>query len=189
MQLKLVWNQKPPKGNIIVAPPVNISHRLQGEGGKHAWPDLMKEVEDVGHNLAELSSVVTAKNAKLTNADQARAAVLWHSRLEVALISKICAAPKVQPEQVKEQETAMRAQLAEVIAIKLIELADVADISDDGEEVISASWGGHLMSEALRKIRCKVWRAQQLEASTKQKAAKANKDGTSLVHKLSLIHI
>ena len=92
MQLKYTWSQKTPIGGTQVALPTSISHRLEEEGSKHAWPVLMKEVEDVGHNLAELISAVAEKNTELTEAERAREAMKWRFQLEVALMRKIVAA-------------------------------------------------------------------------------------------------
>ena len=61
MQLKHTWVAKAQAGTIHLPLPTSIEHRLADEGGKHAWPDLMKEVEDVGHYLPELSSTVVGE--------------------------------------------------------------------------------------------------------------------------------
>ena len=53
---------------------------------KYAWPDLMQEVEDVGHHLAELSSAVAAKNRQLKAPALERATVKWCAQLEIDLI-------------------------------------------------------------------------------------------------------
>ena len=137
----------------------------------------MMEVEDVGRNLPQLSSTVVEKNTQLGAAERAKTAVKWHSQLEVEMIQKIIAAPKVEPAKRKEQEEDMREKFAESIAGKLIELAKLANIDGEGEEVIEMNWGGRLMTAALEKFRSEEWRSQQQEASNKVNAAAANKDG------------
>ena len=122
----------PAGGGIHVPLPTSINHRLQGAGGKHAWSDLINEVEDVGHNLHEFSSTVVEKNTKLTAANQAGAAVKWHSGLEIEMIQKIIAAPMLEPAKLQEQEADMRNQPAEIIASKLIGLAKLANIYGGG---------------------------------------------------------
>ena len=64
MQLKHTWSQKPEANTILVPVPRSIAHRLESVS-KYGWPDLMKEVEDVGHHLPELSSTVVEKNTQL----------------------------------------------------------------------------------------------------------------------------
>ena len=129
----------------------------------------MKEVEDVGRNLPELSSAVAEKNQKLTAPARTRAAVKWCAQLEIELIARIVAAPKVEPEKLKEQESEMRVKLAEAIARKLIvlaELAEIEDNDDEGREITNASWGGAPMKKALEKFRNSEWRSQELERHT-----------------------
>ena len=133
MHLKHTWSQKPASATILVPLPTSIAHRLDEEGGKYAWPDLMKEVEDVGHNLPELSSTVVEKNTQLGAAERAKTALKWHSQLEIDMIQKIIAAPKVEPAKLKkEQEEYVREMLAEAIASKLISLAQFANIDGEG---------------------------------------------------------
>ena len=55
----------------------------------------MTEVEAVGHNLPELASTVVEANKKLSAADRARAVMRWHSQVEIDMIGKIVAAPKM----------------------------------------------------------------------------------------------
>ena len=85
MQLKHTWSQKPihqlTKANMFVPLPTSIAHRLDEEGGKYAWPDLMKEVEDVGYHLPKLSSTVVEKNTQLGAAERAKTALKWHSEV------------------------------------------------------------------------------------------------------------
>ena len=88
MQLKHTWSQKPEANTILVPVPTNIAHRL-GSDSRYGWPDLMKEVEDVGHHLPELSSTVVEKNTQLGAAERAKTAVKWHSQLEVEMVQKI----------------------------------------------------------------------------------------------------
>ena len=63
------------------------------------------------------------------------------------------------------------------IATKLIELVNSANIHGNGEDTITASWGGDLMKTALKKFRSPEWRDQQNAASLKATAAEASKDG------------
>ena len=149
----------------------------------------MSEVEELGHYLPELTSTVAEKNAHLPEEARAREGMKWRSQVEIELMLKIVAAPKVEPAKVKEQEADMRDKLAEVIAIKLIELAKLADIRGKGEDIITASWGGDLMKTALNKCRSPEWRDQQnaasLKATKEATAAVESKDGRCpLVHKV-----
>ena len=100
-------------------------------------------------------------------------------------MANIVAAPKVEAAMVKEQEADMRDTLAEIIATKLVELANSANVHGDGEDTMTASWGGDLMKTALKKFRSPEWRDQQNAASLKATAAEASKDGgCHLVHKV-----
>ena len=111
MQLKHTWSQKPPSGSILVASPTSIEHRLADKGGKYAWPGLMDEVESLGHHLAEFTSTVVENNKTLSDKDRARAVVRWYYQVEIEMVGKILAAPKVDPAKLKEQEADMRKSL------------------------------------------------------------------------------
>ena len=101
----------------------------------------------------------------------------WRSQLEIALMSKIVAAPKVDPAKLQEQEADMRDKLAEAIASKLLAFVKSAGIYGEGEDIVTASWGGALMTRALEKIRCSKWRDEQASASSKGTANGARQDG------------
>ena len=185
MQLKHTWSVKPQAGSIYVPVPTSIAHRLDSEGGKHAWPTLMKDVEDVGHHLPELCSTVVEQTAKLTAAEKTKASVKWRAELEIDIMKKIIAAPKLDQEKQQEQEMDMRNTLAELIATKLVEFAQLAHIYGEGESDIKVSWGGDLMKAALEKFHGTEWRSKLREASDKIKADAAKKDlGANLLHKV-----
>ena len=92
-------------------------------------------------------------------------------------MSKIVAAPKVEPAKLQEQEAAMREKLAEAIASKLLALVKSAGIYGEGEDIVTASWAGALMTAALKKYHSKEWRAAQVGAGSKQTANGARQDG------------
>ena len=71
----------------------------------------------------------------------------------------------------------MREELAEAIASKRLALVKSAGIDGEGENIVTASWGGALMTTALEKFRCPKWRAEQASASSKGTANRARQDG------------
>ena len=82
------------------------------------------------------------KNTELTEAERAREAMKWRSQLEITLMSRIVAAPKVEPAKLQEQEADMRDKLAEAVASKLLALVKASGIDGEGENIVTASWGG-----------------------------------------------
>ena len=68
-------------------------------------------------------------------------------------MSKIVAAPKVEPAKLQEQEAAMREELAEAIASKLLVLVKSAGIDGEEENIVTASWGGASMTRRFRRHR------------------------------------
>ena len=124
------------------------------------------------------------KNTELDAATRARAVVKWCAQLEIELMHKIIAAPKVDVGRLQEQEAEMSAQLAEAIAKRLTALAQLSGLEGEGEKEINPQFGGALMKKALEKFRCAGWRLEQgkKEESDKRNVAASKKNaGADLV--------
>ena len=180
MQLKHTWWQKPPKGQIHVPLPPNIGHRLEHKG-KHAWPSLIADIDNMGRHLPELGSMVVEKNDSLTKDEKDKAAVKWASELEIAMIS----AQRTNWDTL-EQEQELIPEFAGLIAGKLDELAKVAKINEEDEKIFKVTWGGDLMQLALEKFNDEAWRREYAAESNEGPAAKKQKAGPNLTTKVVL---
>ena len=95
---------------------------MQAQGTDGAWPDLMKDVETVGHHLFDFCSAVAERNQVFTDDERRKFVVRWCGQVEVTMMNKISVVPKVEVSKLEEQEAAVRTALAEVIGDKHVEL-------------------------------------------------------------------
>ena len=95
MQIKHAWIQQPLFGTRMCPPPTSIAHRLEGRGSTYAWPQLMDEIEEVSRCLPNFARTVVEGSKKLNRAEKDKAAVKWHSELEIDLIGKIVLHQKI----------------------------------------------------------------------------------------------
>ena len=175
MQMKQTWHQKPKKKGESVPVPPNIGIRLQEEGRDGAWPQLMKEVEVVGHELHNFCSAVAEQNKVFTDDERRKFVVRWCGQVEVTMMNKISVVPKVEVSKLEEQEAAVRTALAEVIGDKLVELLRVSNIQGPFLNVINPDFGGTLMEEAMTLFKNPEWRKER-EAQQGGNPAAGSKD-------------
>ena len=147
MQIKHAWVQQPVFGTRMCPPPTSIAHRPEGRG--HAWPQLMDEIEEVSRCLPNFAlTVVNGSKMDLNRVQKDKAAVKWHSELEINLIGVILA-PGLR-RQVENQERYLRTKCAALIAKKVIALLEFAADSPIDMEI---NWGGSLIQAALNHLR------------------------------------
>ena len=116
MHLKHVWSHKPQPGTTTCIVPASLARRLKAYS-KYAWRNLAHDIEDVSRNLPKFGLAMMSKNdqVKLTTKEKNKAAVKWHSELEIDIISSmIKESVKFNAgAQTAEQENKMTQQCAE----------------------------------------------------------------------------
>ena len=119
MQIKHTWVHRPSSFDA----PTSIAQRLEGRGSTYAWPQLMDEIEEVSRCLPNFALTVVEGSKKLNRAEKDKAAVKWHSELEILLIGKIISHSINW--HVKRGEYKCKRKCAELIAKQLIELKEL----------------------------------------------------------------